>query len=99
MDSMTVEEPSQGFPFSGLQVKRIFQIAEVRDGRDFKGSLESSHALLADGEKVKPSASSLQQGYETPLFYGPCLPVHPQMRSSTCHSLKGVGGGEDFLTP
>ena len=53
MDSMTVEEPSQGFPFSGLQVNRIFQIAEVRDGRDFKGSLESSHAHLADGEKVE----------------------------------------------
>lgn len=53
MDRMTSEEPSQGFPFSGLQVNRIFQIVEVKDGRDFKGSLESSHAHLADGEKAE----------------------------------------------
>lgn len=53
----------------------------------FKGSLESSHALLADGEKVKPSASSRAVFFMRLPIYGPCLLVHPQMRSSTCHSL------------
>lgn len=50
MDSMTSEEPAQGFSSSGSQINRTFSITELRDGSEFRDRLESAHAHLAGGK-------------------------------------------------
>lgn len=96
MGILTSEEPSQGLLFLGLQANRTSEITEVRDGRNFRASLESAHTHLAGG-KVKVFCTPFTEQV-TRLLYTTCTPCSPADDTQHLSLTEWSGGGEDFLT-
>lgn len=97
MGILTSEEPSQGLLFLGLQANRTSEITEVRDGRNFRASLESAHTHLAGG-KVKVFCTPFTEQV-TRLLYTTCTPCSPADDTQHLSLTEWSGGGGGLPDP